>query len=54
MHAIIYNHSNNTCSGHYISAVKYNETWFFVDAESISDVSFSSKINDLIEPYLLI
>ena len=54
MHAIIYNHSNNTCSGHYTSAVKCNEEWFSVDDEHISDVRFTCKVKDFIEPYLLI
>ena len=55
LHAIVYHHGNTPRSGHYTSAVKYNNTWFLVDDQRISNVvRFTCTMDDYMVPYLLI
>ena len=46
-HAIVYHHGNTPRSGQYTSAVKYNDTWFLVEDQRISnEVRFTCTMND--------
>ncbi|XP_066911966.1 uncharacterized protein [Clytia hemisphaerica] len=57
LQAIVYHHGNSANSGHYTAVVKYGETWYRVDDESvvpIPNVQSQYKVDDRSVPYLLI
>ena len=57
LHAIVYHHGYDICSGHYTAGIKMNETWFSVDDTRVSkNVKFTCTPHDSKQscPYLLI
>ena len=55
LQGVIYHQGSNANSGHYTSAVKVNNKWFFINDSNVSDQGrFLDTVDDSYTPYILV